>query len=215
LHRDYSHSHAICHECDLLSFVGDLPAGHKAICPRCGAVLTRSRKNALDRMLIFGLTAIICLLFSTLFSYVDLSVQGQERGVTLLETVAVLFELQERALALFTAVVIIGLPTFFVGVTCWLAVSIKWERVSARTIRLLRIVGHLQFWNMAEIFFLGILISMVKVSSMVDVEVGTSFWAYAMFNVFLIAALAQVDRYQLAQKIKRIVHDKQVSPGAV
>jgi paraquat-inducible protein A len=215
LHRDYSHSHAICHECDLLSFVGDLPSGHKAICPRCGAVLTRSRKNALDRMLIFGLTAIICLLFSTLFSYVDLSVQGQERGVTLLETVAVLFELQERALALFTAVVIIGLPTFFVGVTCWLAVSIKWERVSARTIRLLRIVGHLQFWNMAEIFFLGILISMVKVSSMVDVEVGTSFWAYAMFNVFLIAALAQVDRYQLAQKIKRIVHDKQVSPGAV
>ena len=111
MHRDYSHSHAICHECDLLSFVGDLPAGHKAICPRCGAVLTRSRKNALDRMLIFGLTAIICLLFSTLFSYVDLSVQGQERGVTLLETVAVLFELQERALALFTAVVIIGFTT--------------------------------------------------------------------------------------------------------
>ena len=65
---------------------------------------------------------------------------------------------------------------------------------------------------MAEIFFLGILISMVKVSSMVDVEVGLSFWAYAMFNVFLIAALAQVDRFQLAQAIKRIVRDKQVSP---
>jgi paraquat-inducible protein A len=211
---DYSYSHAICHECDLLTYVGDLQAGYKAICPRCGALLTRRRRNALDRMLVFGLTAIICLLFSNLFSYVDLSVQGQERGITLLETVAVLFELKERALAAFMSVVIIGLPTFFVGVICWLALSIKWQRVSARTIRLLRIVGHLQFWNMAEIFFLGILISMVKVSSMVDVKVGTSFWAYAMFNVFLIAALAQVDRFQLAQAIKRIVRDKQVSPGA-
>lgn len=185
------------------------------MCPRCGAVLTRLRKNALERMLVFGLTAIICLLFSNLFSYVDLSVQGQERGVTLLETVAVLFELKERALALFMSVVIIGLPTFFVGVVCWLAVSIKLKRVSARTIDLLRIVGYLQFWNMAEIFFLGILISMVKVSSMVDVEVGLSFWAYAMFNVFLIAALVQVDRFQLAQAIKRIVRDKQVNLNAV
>jgi paraquat-inducible protein A len=215
MNGDYSYSHAICHECDLLTFVGDLQAGHKAMCPRCGAVLTRLRKNALERMLVFGLTAIICLLFSNLFSYVDLSVQGQERGVTLLETVAVLFELKERALALFMSVVIIGLPTFFVGVVCWLAVSIKLKRVSARTIDLLRIVGYLQFWNMAEIFFLGILISMVKVSSMVDVEVGLSFWAYAMFNVFLIAALVQVDRFQLAQAIKRIVRDKQVNLNAV
>lgn len=213
--RDFSYAHAICHECDLLTFVGDLQAGHKAMCPRCGAVLTRLRKNALERMLVFGLTAVICLLFSNLFSYVDLSVQGQERGITLLETIAVLFELKERALALFMSVVIIGLPTFYVGVICWLAVSIKLERVSARTIGLLRIVGYLQFWNMAEIFFLGILISMVKVSSMVDVEVGLSFWAYAMFNVFLIAALVQVDRFQLAQAIKRIVREKQVTLNAV
>jgi len=212
--EDYSYGYLICHECDLLTFVGDVPSGHKATCPRCGVVFTRSRKSALDRMLVFGFTAIICLLFSNLFSYVDISVQGQDRGITLLETVQVLFELDERALAVFVLVVIIALPTFFVSVICWLAVSIKLERVSARTIRLLRIIGYLQFWNMAEIFFLGILISMVKVSSMVHVEVGLSFWAYAMFNVFFIAAFAHVDRFQLAQAIKRIVRDQQVSLDA-
>jgi len=178
-------------------------------------VFTRSRKNALDRMLVFGLTALICLLFSNLFSYVDISVQGQDRGITLLETVEVLFELKEWALAAFVSVVIIALPTFFLGVICWLALSIKLERVSARTIGLLRIVGYLQFWNMAEILFLGILISMVKVASMVHVEVGLSFWAYAMFNVFFIATFAQVDRFQLAQGIKRIVRDRQVSLDAL
>jgi paraquat-inducible protein A len=205
----------ICHECDLLTFVGDLPGGHKAICPRCGVVFTRSRRNALDRMLVFGLTALICLLFSNLFSYVDMSVQGQERGITLFETVQVLFELKERALAAFVLLVIIALPTFVVSAVCWLAVSIKLQRVSAETIGLLRIIGYLQFWNMAEIFFLGILISMVKVSSMVHVEVGLSFWAYAMFNVFFIATIAQVDRFQLAQAIKRIVRDRQVALDAV
>jgi paraquat-inducible protein A len=112
------------------------------------------------------------------------------------------------------AVVIIALPTFFVGVISWLAVSIKLHRVSERTINLLRIVGYLRFWNMAEIFFLGILISMVKVSAMAHVEVGVSFWAYALFNVFLIAALANVDKFQLALAIKRIAREKQVVQGA-
>jgi paraquat-inducible protein A len=207
LNEEVFDSYIICRECDLLSCVTELPAGHKAICPRCGYVLTRAHKNALNRILVFGATAVICLLFSNLFDYVNMSVQGQVREISLLETVQVLFELEERALAVFMSVIIIALPTFFVGVISWLAISIKLGRVSERSINLLRIIAHLRFWNMAEIFFLGILISMVKVSSMVDVEVGLSFWAYALFNVFLIAALANIDRFQLTRAIKQIVRD--------
>lgn len=201
----------ICRECDLLSSVAELPEGHKAICPRCSGVLTRSHKNSLNRILVFGITAVICLLFSNLFDYVNMSVQGQEREVSLLETVQILFELKERALAVFMSVIIIALPTFFVGVISWLAISIKLRRVSPRSIMLLRIIAHLRFWNMAEIFFLGILISMVKVSSMVDVQVGVSFWAYALFNVFLIAALTNIDKFQLTRAIKQIVRENQES----
>jgi paraquat-inducible protein A len=213
LNKESLDSCIICRECDLLCSVSGLPQGHKAICPRCGSVLTRAHKNSLNRILVFGITAIICLLFSNLFDYVNMSVQGQERQISLLETVQILFELKERALALFMSVIIIALPTFFVAVVSWLAISIKMGWVSARSINLLRIIAHLRFWNMAEIFFLGILISMVKVSSMVDVEVGVSFWAYALFNVFLIAALSNIDRFQLTQAIKQIVRKKQESVG--
>lgn len=206
-------SYIICRECDLLSCVAELPEGHKAICPRCSCVLTRSHKNSLNRILVFGLTAVICLLFSNMFDYVNMSVQGQEREISLLETVQILFELKERALAVFMSVIIIALPTFFVGVISWLAISIKLRRVSPRSIILLRIIAHLRFWNMAEIFFLGILISMVKVSSMVDVDFGVSFWAYALFNVFLIAALTNIDKFQLTRAIKQIVRENQESLG--
>ena len=205
----------ICHECDLLVSMGQLPDGHKASCPRCGYVLTRSFSNALDRMLIFTLTAIICLLFSNLFGYVNLMVQGQEREISLFETVQVLFELKEWALSGFMLVVIIGLPAFFSVLISWLAIAIKLQRVSPRTINLLRMIGYLRFWNMAEIFFLGILISMVKVASMAHIVVGLSFWAYAFFNVFFIAALLHFDKFQLALAIRRIVSEKQVLASAV
>ena len=214
VNEKFSDAYTICRECDLLSYVGDLPEGHKAICPRCASVLTRSHINALNRMLVFSLTAILCLLLSNLFGYVDLSVQGQQREISLFETVQVLFELKERALGVFMLVVIIGLPTLFAGMIAWLAVAIKLRRVSPRTILLLRMIGYLQFWNMAEIFFLGILVSMVKVASMANVEVGSSFWAYALFNLFLIAAIVQFDRYQLALAIRRISFARQELAGA-
>ena len=210
-----SDSRVICHECDLLVTIGILPGGCKATCPRCGFVLTRSYTNALDRMLIFALTAIICLLFSNMFGYVNLMVQGQQREISLLETVTVLFELKEWALSVFMLVVIIGLPAFFVALVSWLAVAIKLQRVSPKTINLLRYIGYLRFWNMAEIFFLGILISMVKVASMARVEVGLSFWAYACFNLFFIAALLHYDKYQLALAIRRITRERQEVVSAV
>jgi len=208
-------SRVICHECDLLVDIGQLPDGYKASCPRCGYVFTRSFRNALDRMLIFALTAVICLLFSNLFGYVNLLVQGQEREISLLETVQVLFELKEWALSAFMLVIIIGLPAFFSVLISWLAIAIKLKRVSPQTIHLMRFIGYLRFWNMAEIFFLGILISMVKVASLARIEVGLSFWAYAAFNVFFIAALLHYDKFQMALAIRRIVQDKQQVADAV
>lgn len=61
--------------------------------------LPRSLRNAPDQMLTFSLAPIICLLFSDLFGYVNLMVQGQKREVDLFRTVQVLFELNEWALS--------------------------------------------------------------------------------------------------------------------
>ena len=215
MNDEHPDSRIICAECDLLVVVGDLPDGHKATCPRCGSVFTRCFRNSLDRMLIFAVTALVCLLFSNLFGYVNLVIQGQEREISLFQTVQVLFELKEWSLSAFMLVVIIGLPAFFVSLVSWLAIAIKLQRVSPQTINLMRFIGYFRFWNMAEIFFLGILISMVKVASLARVEVGLSFWAYAAFNVFFIAAMLHYDKFQLAQAIKHIVRSKQALADAV
>ena len=55
----------------------------------------------------------------------------------------------------------------------------------------------------------------VKVASLARVEVGLSFWAYAAFNVFFIAAMLHYDKFQLAQAIKHIVRSKQALADAV
>lgn len=195
---------AICHECDLLVDIGQLAAGHKAMCPRCGCTITRAHRNAIDRILVFSLTALLFLLLSNSFEFVELVVQGQERQITLLQTVRELFALDEWLLGLIMLVVIIGLPALFTLLLFWLALTIRRGTVTPASIHVLQVVGYIRFWNMAEIFFLGILVSMVKLATMASVEVGYSFWAYALFNLFLVAAMSQVDKVQLALAIRRL-----------
>ncbi len=198
----------LCHECGLIVNIDALREGQKAACPRCRYVITRLHKNAIDRILIFSLTAMILLILSNSFSFIVLSAQGQEREIALIETVRVLFSLNEWALALFMLVVIIGIPVVFTVALCWLVILIKFEVASHRAIGLLRVIEALRFWNMAEIFFLGIIVSMVKVVSLADITFGISFWTYALFSLFLIATLLHVDKFQLAHRIKNIAVNK-------
>jgi len=87
-----------------------------------------------------------------------MSVQGQERQITLIGAVETLFSLHELTLGVFMIIIIVGLPTLFAGLLIFLVASIKLNRATRRSIQLLRIVGYVRFWNMCEIFFLGILI---------------------------------------------------------
>ena len=204
---------AICHECNLAVSIRALQEGERAACPRCGYVITRAHKNAIDRMLIFSLTALIFLIMSNLFSFIHLNAQGLERDISLYQIAAELFVLEQWLLGSFLFIVIFTIPVIFAVLLSWLAIAIKLKRVSPQTIWLLRVIETLKFWNMAEIFFLGILISMIKVVSLASVFFGFSFWSYALSILFLIAAVLHFDKFQLAQIIKAMTHGQIKNTG--
>lgn len=194
----------ICHQCGLLVNVPPLQDGCSANCPRCAKILTKRHRNALDHVLYFSISALFCLLYSVWFGFLEMSVQGQVRQITLMESVTTLFSLQEMALGTLMTVIIVGLPAIYVSLLIYLASGIKLKRVSRHSIDVLRVVGYVRFWNMCEIFFLGILVSMVKIAGLAHIEIGESFWAYAFFNFFLFAAVMHFDKVQLARAIREL-----------
>jgi paraquat-inducible protein A len=52
-------------------------------------------------------------------------------------------------------------------------------------------------WTMAEIFLIGVLVSLIKIISMADVGLGLSFYAYLLFTVSMTVTLLYVDKHQL------------------
>ena len=61
-----------CHECDKLYRYEAIPAGSKANCHYCGALLYRHIPNSLDRSLALYLSALILFIIANVFPFLSL-----------------------------------------------------------------------------------------------------------------------------------------------
>ena len=67
-----------------------------------------------------------------------------------------------------------------------------------------RLAFHLQSWSMVEVFFIGVLVSLVKIGHMATVVIGISFWGYGAFSLLFVFALASLDRLQYWNELDRL-----------
>ncbi len=60
-------------------------------------------------------------------------------------------------------------------------------------------------WNMIEVFMLGILVSMLKLTKIATVHLGVSFWAFALLIVCLTASFGAIERLELWRRLEHAV----------
>ena len=78
-------------------------------------------------------------------------------------------------------------------------VPLRLGRVSPRLATFFRLVRSVQPWGMVEVFLLGMLVSLVKLSHLATVVLGTAFWATAALIVVLTLAARAFDTRLLWQ----------------
>jgi paraquat-inducible protein A len=168
-----------CHECDLLQTEPQLAPGQTARCVRCGAFLARNPPDSIDRTLALTLTAAILYVIANLHPLVGLEMQGRLVAVTLFEAVRVLWQdgmMPVAALVFGTALLF---PLLELVMILLVLVPLRLGRVSPRLAPFFRLVRSLKPWGMVDVFLLGMLVSLVKLSHLASVILGTAFWAMA------------------------------------
>jgi len=200
-------SQMVCHECDLLIGVPGLEVGQKAYCPRCNFLLAANRPNALQMVFVFAICGLGFLLLSTAFPFLGFSASGQERTVTLMQSITVMVseDLPSLAAIIFTSIVLIP-GTFLIG-AIYVSTALKMDRSLPGTVAVLRWVLMLMPWSMAEIFLIGILVSFVKIVTIADVSFGMSFWSYVLFTVCMTVVMLYPDKRQLWNRVRALNHD--------
>lgn len=183
-----------CHECDLLLMPLELRAARsQAFCPRCGARLYACHDDRLEKILALTLAALILLVTAISFPLVGLDIQGHYAETTVLDAALALWREERGVLAglvLFTTVL---MPLFELGTVLWLALPLwrGWRPWGfARVFRWLRLA---QPWAMVEVFVLGVLVSLVKLSHLADVLPGPAMVCFGGLMALLAALSALID----------------------
>ena len=190
--RAFSALHA-CQDCDLLQRETPLLPGTRARCGRCGAELYRQHGDGLDRSLAFTLTGLVLLLVANAYPIVGLQVGSDLVQSTLLGAVKTLFAQQMRLVAALVLLTTVITPALQLLALAWLLLPLKLGFVPPQLNRVFRLLQRANEWSMVEVFMLGLLVALVKLSHIAAVVPGTALWSFGALMLALVAAISSFD----------------------
>lgn len=189
----------VCEQCHTSVKIPSLSHRQRAVCPVCNHTLVSFRNQASEKMLAYSFSAFIFLLLSLPFNFLTFKASGQKHSIDLPTGITVLIEQDYLSLAIITSLATVLLPGIvIVGIFLLSLAQIKQQRPFYLN-RLFRLVKALLPWSMAEIFLVGTLVSLIKITELADVAIGMSFYAFIGFSALTALCISQFDvtRYRM------------------
>ncbi|MEM7672059.1 MAG: paraquat-inducible protein A [Verrucomicrobiota bacterium] len=193
-----------CHLCDLLVRVDKLRPGTKADCPRCGHTLCFCPKGGLQRPLALSIAAIIFLILSNLFPFMSFSAGGQAQVMTLIEGSLALHNNDNSVIAFILLGCTVAVPGLILLVITFLLIELLLLKKASPSFPFrAKLIFSIQPWAMADVFLVGVLVSLIKIASLATVEMGLSFWVFFVFTILFTWTLGSLDKHMIWDKWER------------
>ena len=194
--------YSACHFCDTLHLASPVAEGTAARCARCGALLYQNRPASLARASAFSLAALFLMVVVYLFPFLIMDATSIRRHLTLVNAARALMVEGEPllgcAIVLFTMIA----PFVLAGGLLYVCGPLMFGRLLPGAVRVAKWMHWSEPWNMVEVFLLGVLVSLLKLSKVAEMQFGTGFWAYSGVMVCLAAAVAAIDRDELWDRME-------------
>ncbi|MBL4782353.1 MAG: paraquat-inducible protein A [Porticoccaceae bacterium] len=193
-----------CPSCDVMFDISILKDGESAHCSRCGHFLSTLRSDETSRVIAYSSSALILLALACSYPFMSFKASGLESLMTLPQTALNLWYNGMPGLAFLVAAFIVFIPALLLILILILNIALLTERHCHWLQPVGRLIYTLYNWSMVEVFFIGVLVSLVKIGHMATVVMGLSFWAYALFSLFFVLSLSCLDRAKCWQRIEAL-----------
>ena len=180
----------VCEGCDALYRRTPLRRREVARCERCGTELDRHPGEQRARILPLTIASLIMFAIANLFPIVEIELRGLRSQTTLAGAVIVLTAEGMSPVALLVLATTLLFPLLQLCILAWLLVPLARGLQPPGFAWLVRVMQSLRPWGMIEVFLLGVLVAVVKLSSMATVLPGPALWAFMALTVLLTAVLS-------------------------
>jgi paraquat-inducible protein A len=178
-----------CHECDALLQKPPLGAHSSARCPRCGALLSRSSARRFDSITALTLGALVTFLIAQTFPIVELNLNGAISQTTLMSALVALWneDMQLVAIAVFCCTTLFPLTELLA--LLYVLIPIRAGFVPPGFHLVLRAIQFVRPWGMIEVLMLGILVTIVKMTSIAQVIPEAALFAFGALTLMLVVVV--------------------------
>jgi paraquat-inducible protein A len=183
-----THTLIACRECDCLQREVPLPPGGVAQCARCGALLYRNKPACIAHTIAFFAAAAILFVVANLHPVLSLDAQGIETTTTLLGAARALNHAGYTSLGIVVVMTTIVFPAVEIAAMLYMLVSLHRGVVPRGLTLAFRAVEAVRPWGMIEVFMVGTLVSLVRLTHIATVIPGVGLYALGGVIVMLAAA---------------------------
>jgi paraquat-inducible protein A len=184
-----------CHECDAIYQRLHLKQREIAHCQRCGAELERNVERQLSTLIPLALACLIVFVIANIFPIVQIEVQGIRSATTLFGAVVALSNEGMQPVAVLVLATTMLFPFMQLLILLYLLIPLPGRQVVAGFNQLARLLLLLRPWGMVEVFLLGVLVALIKLSGLARVIPGVALWAFGVLTILLVLVVTFSPRY--------------------
>ncbi len=142
-------------------------------CPRCGALLFRHRVRVVERTLATASAAALLWIAALTLPFLELQWSGRTQSATLFDCVRQLAARGTPSMAALVAATGIVLPGLLIFALLYLTLGLQLRRTWPGRRVTARFIARVQTWAMAEVYLLGVLVSLLKLAKEAQVGFGS------------------------------------------
>ena len=180
----------VCEYCDTVHQKTVLKASQRAYCRRCNAKLYMVHGMLSKHLLPLTLAAFVMFVIANCFPIIEMQVQGKTSSVTLIGS---LFLLNEDGASLVAGLILLTTmlsPLLHLFIIMYVIYAYQSQKKMLGMHFLIRLLQMLLPWGMVEVFMLGILVAVIKLSNVATIVPGVALWAFIVLSILMTLIIA-------------------------
>jgi paraquat-inducible protein A len=193
----------VCPACDLAHRASHAPVTERTRCVRCHALVQRRENRHIDAAIVLAATALVLFLLSNAYPLVEINYNGTTRVATLLDAAKGLYAQGHAALAWLVFITTVLGPLLQIAINLYLLIPLRGKRQAPGQNALFRLLTQIRRWTFVEVFMLGSLVALVRLSGYAQVMTGVSLWSCGLLMLTLAALTTHTSPAQFWRWVER------------
>jgi len=193
---------AVCAYCGAVHRRAPLPGRTTARCIRCDAPLYHSTTEV-PAMLGVAVLATVAFVIANTFPLITLSAQGHQTRATLWAAIMASYNYRLPVVAAGLALTLIVAPVVELTLLLWVLVPLSLGTRPPAFRFVMRAMAVLRPWRLVEVFLLGVIIAIVKLSGLATAVLGWGAFGITVMAIAM-ASLGSFDQSVLWQRAESV-----------